>query len=123
MGISKSPEENRERVEAYIERIRHDRHIPRYPIEEKGHYRLVGGVYGDGDSSRRKENTIVVRGRFIDVIAWAVEQDEFYADWCSSEEPENVNNCNHGHIEKVELKELPRDATLDSFVEQMRKKK
>lgn len=87
------------RIKGYLQRTRRER-TRQYPLNEVGIYRIVGG--SQGDRGERKELAIV-QGRYIDALEFAVQQPGFLGDWCSWSMPEN---CNHGYVERVQVKEL-----------------
>lgn len=89
------------KVGLYIQRATRARSdIPFYPLEEEGVYRVIGGTVGNRDRYEIKE---LFEGKFIDAIVFALQQPNFYAEWCSSDNPDNVN---HGYVEKVTIKKL-----------------
>jgi len=94
--IPTAREELAKKVIAYLRRAKKDSLLESYSIEEKGFYKIVGGSRGDYG---HREDVGIYRGRYIDVVAEAVQLYDFYADWCSTDDPDN---CNHGYVEKYE---------------------
>ena len=97
------------RVEGYILRMKRDLLIEDIPLDERGNYEILSGSQGDY-GSRRILGT--VRGRFVDVIAYASQLTEFLGDWCSWD---LYDNCNHGRIRRTEIKEVAEVKKGESF--------
>ncbi len=91
-------EELVEKVKLYLQRVQRDKTIPNYPFGLDGFYRIIGG--SRGDYGYREPMKDIFHGRFIDAVAFAVQQNEFYTDWCSPQDP---SNCNHGYVEKISV--------------------
>lgn len=98
------------KINLYLKRAKEDTLVENHPLNRKGYWRIMGG--GRSNYGRREPMKNVVRGKFIDVVAYAVQQPEFYADWCTSDDP---SNCNHGTVEKIEVREL-KDKGLSEVV-------
>jgi hypothetical protein len=103
-------EETKRRVKEYIERLKDDNDLPRYPPGEIGVFKVISArdsVSIDSESSN------IIEGRFIDAIAYAVNCREYYANWIS---PGSVNNCNNGHVVKVNVIRLREAEGLDEVL-------
>lgn len=96
-------EELIKKVRLYLQRAEQDSLIENYPLDKKGYWRIMGGSRGTYGRRHREPMKDVIRGGFIDAVAYAVQQREFYADWCSWDDP---SNCNHGKVEKIEIHKL-----------------
>lgn len=84
--ISKQELENR--IMGYVKRMNR-REVQKISLEEKGLYRIIGG----------NDDTLgFVKGRFIEAIAYAVQEAGFPGDWCSWN---FYDNCNHGRVERI----------------------
>ncbi len=83
------------KVKLYLKRLEKDRRLESYPPNKKGTWFLVGGR--DDSTARMDMKPDLVKGRFIDAIACAVQQKNFY-DVYGVEEG-NPNYENHGYIE------------------------
>ncbi len=101
-----------EAVRVYLRRAKREK-LPRYPLAEKGLYKIMGG---SGERSREEIQQPFVVGRFVDAIAYAIQQSEFGGWWCSLDKPEDVDNCNHGYVVKIEPHALPKNKSLDSLL-------
>jgi len=89
------------KVELYMGRARQDNLVENHPRDEMGYWRIMGGAMGDYGT--REPIKDILHGRFIDAVAYAVQQSKFYADWCSHDDP---SNCNHGTVERIKVREL-----------------
>ena len=95
-------EQLKERIDSYLTRS-----VPKYNLNEEGVFRVTGAEYGD--LSQDHFYTIphnelgFVKGRFIDVIAYALDIPQFYYEW----DKENPVNENAGYITKIEVKDAP----------------
>ena len=86
------------KVELYLQRTMRDTELEKYPLNEIAHWRVIGGARGDfGVQEPTKE---VLYGKFIDALAYAVQQSEFYGDWCAQDDP---SNRNHGGDKKEKV--------------------
>ena len=106
------------RVRSYIKRAaRKNSNAPLYPLDMVGLFRIVGGTTDAGSASglcsgdRYKIKNDIVEGRFIDVIAYAVQQRHF-AGWYLSLDG-NIDNNHHGYVEKIEPVDLTGIKFLD----------
>ena len=91
-------------------RYNHERHNRRS-------IRLKGYDY----YSRGSRDTLeIVKGRFIDVIAYASQLPDFLGDWCGWDVPEN---CNHGKIEKIHVSEIKLNKNLNTLIKSQEVKK
>tara|TARA_Y100000310_G_scaffold338793_1_gene429485 strand:- start:296 stop:649 length:354 start_codon:yes stop_codon:yes gene_type:complete len=101
-----SKQELEKRINGYIMRIRR-KDVPKIPLKQKGLYRVVSGSQGNYS---HRETLDVVQGRFIDAIAYAVQQPGFTGWWCGWDAPDN---CNHGKLEQIDPVKLPTNKKLD----------
>lgn len=86
------------RVNSYLKRTG----VKKYPLNEKGTYQIIGGCIGSlGDRATGKNN--IVKGTFLEALAYALTQENFYADWCDNDA---LNNTNHGYVEKIQPLDL-----------------
>jgi len=88
------PEKLKQRIGGYLERVK-DRDVPRYPLDMVAIYEIIGGTNLD---DMMQVNNNIMKGKFIDVLIYALHQPRFYATWCDED---NMNNCNHGFIRKA----------------------
>ena len=94
-------EELEKKVELYLERAKQDPFVEEHPVNRQMYWRIIGGARGDyGDREPMKE---ILHGNFIDAIAYAVQQPEFYSDQCP---PYDTSNVKHGKVEKIPLRRL-----------------
>lgn len=106
-----------QQVQGYIKRAKTDKDVPFYPLHEEGIFRIIGGTNDMGSASglslgeRYHIERNLVRGRFVDAVAYAVQQDLFYGWHCSAD---NMDNSNHGMVIKINPKELSKNKTLDA---------
>jgi hypothetical protein len=88
-----------ERVEAYLERIKEahpaDDPIQSYPLGKVAVWEIVAGYREDSENERKTLARPYVKGSFIDAIAFAVQQPEFY---CADEEVHDVKDSVCGHV-------------------------
>jgi hypothetical protein len=89
------------RVGLYLERAKRDREVINYPVDEVNHWKILSGSMGD--HNERSFIGEVLHGKFIDAVAYAVQQFRFYSNLYSNEDPSNVDN---GIIIKAEIHEL-----------------
>jgi len=82
----------------YLER----RNIIKYPLDETGIWKIVGGFRVSGSGFSR-EDIDYVSGRFDKVLEYAIQKPEFYGDWCSKGDPGNPNS---GRVEKILIKAI-----------------
>ncbi|MFH0701438.1 MAG: hypothetical protein V2A62_03300 [Candidatus Woesearchaeota archaeon] len=83
------------KVQDYLARFKNDHSLPCYPLESQGLYQIIGGVISEkGGREPLKE---IVRGRFIDALAYAVQQPQFYAKF----RPDDP--CNNGYVKRVKV--------------------
>lgn len=93
-------EENlKEMIESYIARTKEDNFIEEYSPEEEGYWRIqeIGTVGGD---LKKLQNTL--KGKFIDAVAYAVQQEIFYP-YRITETERNPGDETSGFIRKVPL--------------------
>jgi len=105
------------KVSLYLERAENDSLVENHPLEMEGYWRVMGGAMGDYGHRTPEKN--IVQGKFIDAVAYAVQQPKFYADLCSDDDP---RNCNHGKVEKIKAHEL-KDKGLAKAVKKYSKEK
>lgn len=119
------------KVKSYLDRLSIDAGLPKYDLEEEGVFGVFPGFYQQppgnekipviaGFSNNHQRIQVyrgpvkeVISGRFLDVIAFAVQQSYFYS--VGSTDPKDEIN---GFIEKVDLVPLEKDHDLDSLVEE-----
>ena len=89
------------KVNLYLERARQDPLVENHPLDGEGYWKIMSGTKGDYGGRNQVEG--IFHGKFIDVVAYAVQSWKFYADWCSHDNP---RNCNHGKVEKIKVREL-----------------
>ena len=102
-----------EAVKTYLVRVKDDRVRTCYPLEEVSFWRVVSGTFGDYGTRNTVPNGFV-HGRFIDALAYAVQQSSFTGDWMSFD----PSNCNSGYVEKMRVKELRQLQFLDDLVKE-----
>ena len=76
-----------DRVNQYLRRAKR-KDVRNYPLDEKGIYEVIGGSPESGD----RPSLGLLRGRFIDVVAEAIEMPGFAGWYCSAQDPGNTNN-------------------------------
>jgi hypothetical protein len=111
------------KVREYLERVRRKRDIGEdyeklkfYLLEERGIYRIFGGSYLTGGRKRIQE---IYTGRFIDVVAEAVQLAEFYGEWCGTDQPGNGGS---GYVMKYEpemIIEVPQQTGLIGMIDKI----
>ena len=87
-----------------------------YPLKEEGLWKVVSG---SNDESGWRKDIGFVKGRFIDAVAYAVQQPGFCGWYCSLE---NMNNPHHGYVkkfvpQKIVFEELDSKSELNELVE------
>jgi len=93
-----------ETVRLYMERARQDGEDAKYyPPEQKGIYEIVSGSPESGG----RDSLGYYEGRFIDVVAKAVQMDGFAGWWCSHEQADNPNNGYVRLIKTPVVKKVP----------------
>lgn len=90
------PEKLKQLVGSYLERVTRKNSAPRYPLDMVAIYEVIGGANLEGN--RIAVDNSIMKGKFIDVLVYALHQNDFYGDWCSQDD---MNNCNHGFIRKA----------------------
>ena len=91
------------KVGLYLERARRDDLVENHPMNRIGYWRVIGEA-GGGVGNRLGPIGDVLHGKFIDAVAYAVQQPGFYdADLCSRDDS---GNCNNGRVEKIKIREL-----------------
>ncbi len=115
MSETISRDEVLQRVQGYLKNADTDKQIKLYPLEKEAVFRILGGF----DCSKSTfgftgERYLIhpefVEGRFIDVIAYAVQQPDFCGLYCSLL---NINQSRHGLVIKVEPSQIAKDESLD----------
>jgi hypothetical protein len=108
------------KVREYLERVKNGRDYgekPKlYPLEERGMYKIFGGSYLTGGREQIQE---IYTGRFIDVVAEAVQLGEFYGEWCGTDQPGNPSN---GYVRKYEpemIIEVPQQEGLIEMIDKI----
>lgn len=92
------------KIQEYFERtITEPGKLRKYKPDEIGHWRVISGAI-DSESNRR-EISEVLHGRFIDAVAWAVQEKEFYSTTLTL--ITNYSRYEHGIVKKVNIQELP----------------
>jgi predicted NUDIX family NTP pyrophosphohydrolase len=86
--------------------------IPSYPLEEEGYWSIMSGVNG---YYQRHEPMAMVQGRFVDAVAYAVQQPKFYG-YMLEQHGNPGHRCN-GYIVKLEPKKLEAVDGLEELVE------
>jgi len=72
------------KIRGYLHRSKTDEDVKKYPLNKFGVYRIMGGVDDQGSCSGLLMGTryflspSIVKGRFIDVLAHALRQENFY---------------------------------------------
>lgn len=101
-------EEIARRIKGYLQRARRN-NLQVYKPNDKNLYRVMSGSRGDYGG---REEIVIFRGKYLDVLAEAVQMPGFVGDWCSWS---LADNCNHGYVERVEVKEpkIPKKAPND----------
>lgn len=85
-----------------------DGQVRKYELKEEGYYRMLGGLVGT--QGHRNKIWGILKGRFADVISYAVQQPKFYGNCAGS-----YNDPGHhdsGKIEKYEIQELKKEKGL-----------
>ncbi len=118
------------KVKAYLDRLKRDKALPNYPLDEEGFFGIFPGFYQTPPGNEpitviagfsKKYHKIqvyrgpvkqVIAGRFIDVVAYAVSQPYLYS--VGSNNPGDDIN---GFIEKLDTIALEEDPDLESLVE------
>jgi hypothetical protein len=92
------------RIKGYVNRMDNKRDVSSIPLDEEGIFIIMGGCMGikrnPSEPAKRKfllNN--VVKGRFIDVLKYALGLKEFY-DGDLSED--NMSNHGHGFIKRCD---------------------
>jgi len=98
------------RVEEYTHRMK-TRDVPRYALDEQGIYEIRGG---SRDTTGYNEIPGLFRGRFVDVVAYAVQQTAYYGEWISSDD---AGNCNNGHVKKYDAPKMTDVPEVKGLVE------
>ena len=95
-------EEIATKVELYLKRASkgiNSSAIINYPRDEFGYWHIISGTTDYYIGYRKPLNT-VVQGRFIDAVAFAVQQPEFYSDHQPEKDP---SIGDHGYVEKIDV--------------------
>lgn len=79
----------RRRVVEYRVRADEDFSVPNYSWERVGSYKIISAMDSFG---RRTVLPGLIRGRFVDVVAYAVRQEEFYVDFGFGRDEGSSNN-------------------------------
>ena len=92
-----------------------------YPFEEQGVWKIVGGVWQYG-MPRLEVTTPFVSGRFIDAVAIAVQDNQFYSPLkesanLSSGSPNAAGSDLAGYIKKAEITVLDSIVNLEELKE------
>ena len=107
-----------ERVNLYLDRIKTMGR--NYSPDEVGIWLIYGGFHTSirdfTPSKTLGKEDYVFRGRFIDVVAHAVQISSFYHEG-KGRTAEGMKDRNSGHIVKIEPKEVPRNSDLNHLVE------
>ena len=102
-----------EAVRIYLVRVKNDSVRTCYPLDDVAFWRVVSGTFGDyGDRDTVPHG--FVHGRFIDTVAYAVQQSRFTGAWM----PFDPSNCNSGYVEKIRVTELRHLQFLDDLVKE-----
>jgi hypothetical protein len=66
----------------HYESIKRSTDTPHYPLEKEGYWRVTGGLRNvDFDSGLPEGGYLgIFQGKYVDVVAWAVQQEGFYGD-------------------------------------------
>ena len=103
------------RVRKYIKRMHNcNSLLPAYSLEEEGLFRVIGAV-DESDCKRFDIEHSIVKGRFIDAIAYAVRLSYFYPAGA----PQDPGNSQSGYVIKIELVELEDSKSLDAIVTEL----
>ncbi|MFA5887514.1 MAG: hypothetical protein WC852_02290 [Candidatus Nanoarchaeia archaeon] len=116
-----------QKVRLYLERLNKSPELKKcsYPLDETGLFRVVGAlrggyrgirmfaIYSCEEEGHRNSMKTIFKGRFIDAIAFAVQQYEFYADFCDPKDP----SCSyHGYVEKIDVCEATTKGLLEEII-------
>ncbi len=82
-------DELRKRVTNYCIRMDEDPGVSNYHVDDSRCYKIISAL---DTKNRRVVLPDIIRGRFIDVVAYAVKQEGFYADFGRSVDTRSSNN-------------------------------
>jgi hypothetical protein len=102
------------RVKQYLQRAEGG-NVPKYDLGDIADYEIIGG--SDDEYGRRKKVPGLFRGRFVDVVAYAVSQPEYFGWYIT---PEKVGSSNNGHVQKYvppNVKDVPQVNGLVEAIE------
>ena len=101
------------RIRKYFKRIHNcNSLLPVYSPDERGIFRIIGGVCEN--SSRYEIERSIVKGRFVEVVGYAVRLPYFYPTGA----PQDPGDSKSGYVAKVELVEFEESKSLDVIVEE-----
>lgn len=104
-------EELARKVELYLKRAREDRSVKNYSINHKAHWRILSGIIGP--DSQRDPLKEILRGRFIDAVAYAVQQQNFYSRRGPRDDP---SYSMHGIVERLKVRTLEESGLTERVV-------
>ncbi len=107
------------RVKLYIQRAGVGDDIEHHPLDEVGYWRIISGCYGGqfSEPGWQKPLKDIVYGKFIDAVAYAVQQKEFYGRFQWGGKPAiSPGNCNAGKVEKINVIKLKAERGLAQIV-------
>ena len=113
------PEELKQKVELYLQRAREYKKL-NYNPNKVAYWSIVSGIEA-GTRGDRETLDIVLHGKFIDAVAYAVQQDSFY-HW-DHNDPSNDKNGEVRQIECCELKEGGLVTTTMSHAEKIQRRR
>ena len=91
------------KVNLYLKRAKQSPSVENHPIDREGYWRIMGGTTSAHGLREPMKN--VVQGKFIDAVAYAVQQSEFYSDR-DRYTLDDPSNYFHGRVEKIKVREL-----------------
>ncbi len=92
-----------QRVRCYVERAANNPDgIRLYPLNKVATWNIMSGSPESGGRLK-----IVVHGRYVDAIVYAIQKGDFYGWYCGDESPDSVKNCNNGYVALSKDKVIP----------------
>lgn len=118
-------QENTQRlIQAYIEGAskKHNPSANVYPLDQVDTFRVFGGITivgaisGSPLGNRYKIKDDIVHGRFVDAIAYGLQQPGFAGWQVSLDEHTLSSGFKNGYIEKISIMELTPSKELDALL-------